>query len=176
MNNVVSQAFLNVFVHSKRYLRSTDMQLPKNLRFIDIEIGKVLQGSQHKKNFETFRNLSVPDGGNDGDFVQLNVTQMVAEWFLSEETSHGMVIKITASKSGAPLPHKIVSLDAENFATVSSNVNSPLSLYFFSRKNLLNNILRYDKERTLADNECAHFSTKRKLTIFESDTHLNKKV
>lgn len=147
MNNVVSQAFLNIFVHSKRYLRSSDMQLPKNLRFVDIEIGKVLQGSQHKKNFETFRNLSVPDGGNDGDFVQLNVTQMVAEWFLSEETLHGMVIKITASKSGALLTHKIVSLEAENFATVSSYVDSLLSHFSISPVgNLLNNIWIFDKE------------------------------
>ena len=125
-NNIVSQAVLNVFVHSKKYLRSSDLQLPKNLRFIDIEIAKVLQGSQHKMIFETFHNISVPDGGNDGDFVQLNITQMVAEWFSSHETSHGMAVKIIASKSGATLPHKIVSLDAGNFSTVSENVFSSL--------------------------------------------------
>lgn len=123
MNNVVSQAILNVFVHSKKHLRSTDLQLPKNLRLIDIEIAKVLQGSQHKMIFETFRNISLPDGGNDGEFVQLNITQMVGEWFSSHETSHGMAIKIIASKSGATLPHKIVSLDADNFTTVSKKIN-----------------------------------------------------
>lgn len=124
MNNVVSQAILNIFVHSKKHLRTMD-QLPKNVRLIDIEIAKVLQGSQHKMIFETFRNISLPDGGNDGEFVQLNITQMVAEWFSSHETSHGMAIKIIASKSGATLPHKIVSLDADNFTTVSVIANFP---------------------------------------------------
>lgn len=119
MNNAVAQATLNIFVHSKKYLRSTDMQLPNNLRFIDIEIAKILQGSQHKMIFETFRNISVPDGGNDGEYIKLNITQMVAEWFMSHETSHGLAVKVTASKSGLVLPHKIVSLDSENYITVS---------------------------------------------------------
>lgn len=119
MNNVVSQATLNIFVYSKNYLRSTDVQLQKNARLIDIEIAKVLQGSQHKMIFETFRNISIPDGGNDGEYVQLNITDMVAEWFSSHETSHGLSVKIIASRTGAALPHKTVSLDAENFSTVS---------------------------------------------------------
>lgn len=119
MNNAVAQATLNLYVHSKKYLRSEDMQLPKNLRFIDIEIAKVLQGSQHKMIFETFRNISLPDGGNDGEFIKLNITQMVAEWFMSHETSHGMAVKVTAAKSGLVLPHNVVSLDSENFITVS---------------------------------------------------------
>lgn len=120
MKNAVAQAVLNIFVHSKKFLRSTDLSLPKSLQFIDIEIAKVLQGSQHKIVFETFRNISIPDvAGSDGQFVQLNITDMVAEWFMSEETSHGMAVKIIASKSGAPLPHKIVSLDAEKSDTVS---------------------------------------------------------
>ena len=120
INNAVAQAVLNMFVHSKMFLRSIDISLPKSLQYIDIEIAKVLQGSQHKIIVETFRNISIPDvAGSDGQFVQLNITQMVAEWFSSHDTSHGMAVKIIASKSGAPLPHKIVSLDAENFTTVS---------------------------------------------------------
>lgn len=120
MNNAVSHAVLNLYVHSKNFLRSSDTSLPKSLQFIDIEIAKVLQGSQHKIIFETFRNISIPDVTNkDGQFVQLNITDMVAEWFSSHETAHGMAVKIIASKSGAPMPHKIVSLDAENFTTVS---------------------------------------------------------
>lgn len=119
MNNAVMLATLNLFVHSKRHLRLTDLQLPKNLRLIDIEIAKVLQGSQHKMIFETFRNISVPDTANDGEFVQLNITEMVAEWFSSHETSHGMSVKIVGSRTGTTLPHKIVSLDAEDVATVS---------------------------------------------------------
>lgn len=119
MNNVVAQAALNIYIYSKKYLRSTDVQLQKSTRHIDIEIAKVLQGSQHKMIFETFRNISIPDGGSDGEFVQLNITDMVAEWFSSHETSHGLSVKIIASRTGAALPHKIVSLDAENFSTVS---------------------------------------------------------
>lgn len=117
-NNVVAQATLNIFVYSKRFLRSTDVQLPKNIpRLIDIEIAKVLQGSQHKLIFETFRNISIPDDGSDGDYVQVNITDLVAEWFSSHETSHGLSVKIIASRNGAALPHKIVSLDAENILT-----------------------------------------------------------
>lgn len=119
MNNLVAQATLNLFVHSRNYLKSTDLQLSKNLRHIDIEVSKVLQGSQHKMIFETFRNLSLPDGVNDGEFLQLNITEMVAEWFLSHEKSHGMAVKLLDSHSGVALPHKIASFDIDNFTTVS---------------------------------------------------------
>jgi hypothetical protein len=122
MNNFIAQAFMNVFVRSKKYLRSSDLQVPNNLRLIDIEIAKVLQGSQHKIIFKTFRNVSVPNVDNDGEFIQLNVTEMVAEWFVSQEASHGMSIKIFASTTGYVLPHKIVSLDIEDFATVSTKI------------------------------------------------------
>ena len=61
----------------------------------------------------------MPDGTGDGDFVQLNITDMVAEWFASFQTSHGLSVKILASKNSETLPHKVVSLDADNFATVS---------------------------------------------------------
>lgn len=120
MNNIVIQATLNLFVHSKRYLRTNDVQVPKNLQLIDIEIAKVLQGSQHKKIFETFRNISIPDGENDGEFVQLNITDMVSDWFLSHETSHGMAVKIVATRTGSNLPHRVVSIDADDIATVST--------------------------------------------------------
>lgn len=116
-NNVVAKAELNLFVHSKSFLRARDM-LPENLGFIDIEIAKVLHGS-HKIVFDTIRNVSLPDAGSDGEFKQLNITQMVAEWFSSYETSHGLAIKIYSSATGEQLPHKIVALDAENFSTVS---------------------------------------------------------
>lgn len=119
MNNVVAQATLNIFVHSKRYLKVSDFQLPKNLRLIDIEIANILKGSQHKIIFKTFRNISLPETGSDGEYVQLNITEMVGEWFQSLEKSHGMAIKIFASKTGATLPHKIMSLDADDFKTVS---------------------------------------------------------
>lgn len=117
-NNVVAKAELNVFVHSRSFLRAREMRLPENLGFIDIEIAKVLHGS-HKIVFDTIRNVSLPDAGSDGEFKQLNITQMVAEWFSSYETSHGLAIKIYSSVTGDPLPHKIVALDAENLATVS---------------------------------------------------------
>lgn len=125
-NNVVAQAILNVFVHSKAFLRSNDVQLPKSLRCIDIEIGKILQGSQHKLIFKTFLNISVPDDGNDGEYAQLNITDMVAKWFLSHETSHGMSVKIFSSETGQALPHRFVSLDAENFSTVSTCCPCPI--------------------------------------------------
>lgn len=124
MNNLVAQAFLNVFVHSKKYLKSSDLQIPNNLRFIDIEVAKVLQGSQHKMVFEIFRNISLPDDGSDGEFIQLNVTEMVAGWFISQEASHGMAIKILVSKTGYALPHKVVSLDIEDLVTVSYEIIS----------------------------------------------------
>lgn len=115
---MVAKAELNIFVHSKSFLRSRDMRFPENLGFIDIEIAKVLHGS-HKIVFDTIRNISIPDAGSDGEFKQLNITQMVAEWFSCYETSHGLAIKIFSSATGDPLPHKIVALDAENFSTVS---------------------------------------------------------
>jgi hypothetical protein len=121
-NNVVAQAILNVFVHSKTYLRSNDVQFPKSLRNIDIEIGKILQGSQHKLVFNTFQNISVPDDGNEGQYVHLNITEMVAKWFVSHEAAHGMSVKIFSSENGQPLPHKLLSLDAENLSTVSEAV------------------------------------------------------
>lgn len=121
MNNIVSQATLNLFLHSRKYLRSLpDLQIPKNLRCLDIEIARILQGSQHKLIFETFHNISVPDGGNDGDYVQLNITDLVAEWFSSHETSHSLSVKIIECKSGATMPHKIIGLDVESFTTVSN--------------------------------------------------------
>lgn len=94
------------------------MRLPENLGFIDIEIAKVLHGS-HKIVFDTIRNVSIPDAIGDGEFKQLNITQMAAEWFSNYETSHGLAIKIFSATTGDPLPHKIVALDAENLSTVS---------------------------------------------------------
>lgn len=120
MNNAVASAVLNIYVHSRKFLRASDMHLPKNLRLIDIEIAKVVKGS-HKSVFKTFRNVSLPDVPGEGEFVKLNITQMVAEWFGSSDTSHGLAVKIFASKSGEPQQqsHRIVSLDAENLSTVS---------------------------------------------------------
>lgn len=140
MNNIVSQATLNLFLHSRKYLRSlTDSQIPKNLRCVDIEIARILQGSQHKLIFETFRNISVPDDGNDGDYVQLNVTDLVAEWFSSQETSHSLSVKIIECKSGTTMPHKIVGLDVESFATVSNVFICQLGTIVYLRGHLSDN-------------------------------------
>lgn len=121
MNNLVALATLNIFVHSKNYLKSTDSQVATNFQFIDIEIAKVLQRSPHKRIFETFQNVSISDSMN-GEYIQFNITELVAEWFSSHETSHVMALKITDSKTGETLPHKILSLESENFTTVSMNL------------------------------------------------------
>lgn len=120
MNNLVAQATLNLFVRSRTYMRLHDMQLPKNLKYIDIEISKVLYNSHHKIAFETFHNISVPDKENDGEFVPLNITEMVAEWFSSQETSHAMAIRVIGSTTGNVLQHRIVSINDQDFATVST--------------------------------------------------------
>lgn len=115
LNNFVSLATLNIFVHGKKSLKSSDTQ---NVQSIDIEIAKVLQRSPHKRVFETFHNISFPES-SDGDYLQFNITELVAEWFASDETSHVMAIKIVDSKTGEILPHKIISLESDNYVTVS---------------------------------------------------------
>jgi TGF-beta propeptide len=115
VNNLVALATLNIFVHSKNYLKSIDAQNANN---IDIEISKVLQKSPHKRIFEKFQNVTVPDS-TDGEFMQFNITKLVSEWFSSHEISHVMAIKIINSKTGDVLPHKVLSLETEKFATVS---------------------------------------------------------
>lgn len=119
MNNAVAHATLNLFVHSRTYMKQHEMQLPKSLKFIDIEVAKVLHSSQHKITFKIFRNISVPEKDNDGEFVPLNITEMVAEWFSSQEKTHAMAVKVFGSATGNVLQHKIVSINVQDFATVS---------------------------------------------------------
>jgi hypothetical protein len=111
-NNLVAVATLNLYIYSKISLKSLD------LKTVDIEIATVLKSSPHKRTFNTFRNISIPENQESGYF-QFNITELVSEWFSSRDESHAIVLKITDSSTGESLPHKIVSLDIENFETVS---------------------------------------------------------
>lgn len=114
-NNLVALATLNIFVNSRNYLK-----LPKNIQLIDIEIAKVLSSSLHKRIFNTFRNISVSDV--DGQYVQFNITEVVGDWFTSHDESHSLAIKVKDSKTGENLPHRVVSLETDNFETVSDYI------------------------------------------------------
>ena len=137
-NNLVALATLNIFVNSRNYLK-----LPKNIQLIDIEIAKVLSSSLHKRIFNTFRNISVSDV--DGQYVQFNITEVVGDWFTSRDESHSLAIKVKDSKTGENLPHRVVSLETDNFETVSD------FLWYFLRDRLKHqkkhtrNIVSYKK-------------------------------
>lgn len=105
-------ATFNIYFNSKISVKSLE---PKT---IDLEVASVLKSSAHKRTFDIFRNITLPEYYSK--YFQFNITKLVAEWFSSQEESHAMVLKITDSKTGEILPHKIVSLDIENFETVSS--------------------------------------------------------
>ena len=118
-NNAVLQATLHLFVHSWKYLIANEIEHPPNLKFIDIEIAKILKGAQHKMIFDVFHNISIPESG-DGRYVQLNITDLVTEWFHNHDTSHGIVVKILSPRTGAQLSHQIVTLNADDLIRVST--------------------------------------------------------
>ena len=118
-NNAVLQATLHLFVHSRKYLIANEIEHPPNLKFIDIEIAKILKGAQHKMIFDVFHNISIPESG-DGRYVQLNITDLVTEWFHNHDTSHGIVVKILSPRTGAQLSHQIVTLNADDLIRVST--------------------------------------------------------
>jgi hypothetical protein len=111
-NNLVAVATLNLYIYSKISLKSLD------LKTVDIEIATVLKSSSHKRTFNTFRNITIPEN-QESRYFQFNITELVSEWFSSRDESHAIVLKVTDSSTGDSLPHKIISLDIENFETVS---------------------------------------------------------
>lgn len=112
------QATLHLFVHSRAFLTASGIEHPPNLEMIDIEIAKVLKSNTHKIVFKTFVNVSVPMEG-EGRFVQLNITELVTEWFQHHEKSHGIVVKVTAPGTKTALSHRIVALNADDFIKVT---------------------------------------------------------
>ncbi|CRL08163.1 CLUMA_CG020966, isoform A [Clunio marinus] len=117
LNNAVIYATLNLFIHSETYLKSNNIHVPQGIQFLDIEVANILQGLQHKKIYNTYQNISIPKGDTNGAFIQLNITNLVSEWFLSQKTTHGIALKIMFSKTGLVLPHKVISLDSGNYST-----------------------------------------------------------
>lgn len=117
-NNAVLQATLHIFVHSRKFLLANSIEHPQNLKFIDIEIAQILKGAKHTRLFDAFRNISLPEG-DDGHYVELNVTALVTEWFHNHESSHGIVIKILSSQNGVQLPHRVVNLNLDDLSKVS---------------------------------------------------------
>lgn len=105
-------------MHSRKFLLANSIDHPQNLKFIDIEIAQILKGAKHTRFFDAFRNISLPEG-DDGHYVELNVTGLVKEWFHSHEPSYGMVIKILSSHNGEQLPHRVVNLSTEDLNKVS---------------------------------------------------------
>lgn len=125
-NNAVLQATLHIFVHSRKFLLANSIEHPQNLKFIDIEIAQILKGAKHTRIFEVFRNISVPEG-EDGRYVQLNVTGLITEWFRTHESSYGIVIKVLSSNNKvAQLPHRIVNLNHEDISKVSEIMNNTI--------------------------------------------------
>jgi hypothetical protein len=123
-NNLVAQATLYLYVHSDKWWRSSKHS-PKNIKMIDIEISKVLNGP-YKEIVEVFRNITIPDINENGHYIQLNITNMVGEWFANHNMTHGMAVKVTTS-NGTISSHslqKIVSLDPSS-QTVSSFISLP---------------------------------------------------
>ena len=118
-NNAVVHASLNLFLNSRKYLIAKNIHSGSNfLKGIDIEIHQMLETERHTSLFDVFKNYSIPENG-DGQYLQLNVTGLVAKWFRSHNTTHGIVIKVKSSIDGTPLSHNFVSLDTGNFLKVS---------------------------------------------------------
>lgn len=115
---MVVQASLNLFVHSRKYLLANNVHDAVNLKHINIEIGEILSNEKHKLIFGVFENITIPESG-DGKYVQLNITELVAKWFHSHESSHGIIVKITSSHDGSKVPNRVVVLDVEDFIKVS---------------------------------------------------------
>lgn len=111
-------ATLNLFINSRSYLESKNIQIGSELNGIDIEIHQTLETGKHTSLFDTFENLTVPVTG-DGQYVQLNVTGMVAKWFHSHNTTHGLMIKVKSTVDGSVLPHGLVALETGNLLKVS---------------------------------------------------------
>ncbi|KAG5668276.1 hypothetical protein PVAND_016223 [Polypedilum vanderplanki] len=111
-NNMWVHASLNIFVHSRKHLLSSNMRDAANLKYINIEIAEILSSEKHKLTFRDF-NITIPEHG-DGQYVQLNITDLVAKWWLHHDQSHGITVKITSATDGSKVPNKIVVLDAED--------------------------------------------------------------
>lgn len=103
-------------------MHANNIQYPKNLNAIDIEVAKILAGGKHKRIFDVYRNIIIPDNDHDdadGKYVQLNITDLVSEWFHSQDTSHDISIKIMSSTADQQqLPHRFIALNSDDIMKV----------------------------------------------------------
>lgn len=113
-NNLIDTATFNLHFNTKESLKSSEFNT------VNLELASVLKSSSHKRIFKIFRNITIPE--NESKYYQFIITELVAEWFSSHDSSHVLALKITDSKTGETLPHKCVSMDIENFETVSKKI------------------------------------------------------
>ena len=132
-NNVVAQAIFHLYVHSEQWLRANEFTVWKQLvnhPTLNIDIFKLLQVSSNKNTFQSlfghFSNISIPNRDQHGHYIQIDVTNMVSEWFLHPQSTHGLLIKINTS-SDTQGAHKIVATDPSHSETVS---------FFILKKNI----------------------------------------
>lgn len=157
-NNVVAQAIIHLYVHSEQWLRVNELTVWKQLvnhPTLNIDLFKLLQVSSNKNTFQSlfghFSNISIPSREQHGHYIQIDVTNMVSEWFLHPQSTHGLLIKINTS-SDTQGAHKIVATDPSHSETVSkkkipikgADTQSPpctLKLFLIQRISILSSFL-----------------------------------
>jgi hypothetical protein len=117
-NNAVAHAALNLFIRSRNYLQLLNDTKLQQIKYINIEVARILQTSSHKLVFKLFKDIAVPNNENGGEYVQLDITKLVAEWFRSTDKSHAIAIKIMPTNADTQLPHKIAVFDVDDVEKV----------------------------------------------------------
>lgn len=118
-NNLVAEATLNLYIFENALSSSAAAAV----QLIDVEILIVTMAkSRDHKIYETFKNITVPKNKGKGDYIQLNVTSLVSEWFQNKDKSNGIQLRILDTKTQETLSHKIVALDANHFSTVRRGI------------------------------------------------------
>jgi hypothetical protein len=149
-NNMVVQASLNLFVHSRKYLLANNVRDAANLKSINVEVAEILSGEKHKWTFGVFENITVPEYG-EGVYVQLNVTELIDKWFHHHENTHGLNVKVTSGADGSKVPNKVVVLDAEDLI----KVRETLALLCAGRT-MQWRLTNVNKRQTSAALNCSH--------------------
>lgn len=131
-NHMVSDAKLNLFVHSEKWLKRNEPNVLKQLngiRNIDISIFRVSVRTSQNKNMDgklfqqlvyKIDNVTLPsdEKDSDGRYIQFDISQTVQEWFQNPQSNHGMYIRVNASGTNTSL-NKIASIDLNSGEIVS---------------------------------------------------------
>jgi hypothetical protein len=115
-NSGVSEANFHIYIHGEQWLRRTNSELlrsssPEDRNNITITIHKIIRSNvksadnraYHKE--ETIYEGQLPQG--EGEYVKINITVLVAEWFRDATSNHGMLVKTYGQ-----LAQKVTELDA----------------------------------------------------------------